>query len=98
MKDQEENPLVELQSEQKVDDAQLAQNGWQTRSVLNNPFHPIAFFNSSEHEIIGENLELPFSNGRKENSTSFVFNLQNGVKLRFGEIIALAGDFYGGRP
>ncbi len=46
-------------------------------------------FASSEHEFLGD-VELT-----KLGDKDYQFTLPNGVKLKFGTIIALAGDYYG---
>lgn len=57
-------------------------------------FKGISLFESSEHVVISEKTMLQFSNSQ-EHALSYIFQLQNGLGLTYGQIIALAGDFYG---
>lgn len=57
-------------------------------------------FESAEHENIGNNIKLRFpKSSLKEfmevEGSEKALTLRNGVKLTYGQIIALAGDFYG---
>lgn len=47
-----------------------------------------------EHQKVGDSIMLHFANGEK-NSTGDTLELPNGLSLSVGQIIALAGDFYG---
>lgn len=57
-------------------------------------------FESAEHENIGNNIKLRFPKSSLEEfmeveGSNKALTLRNGVKLTYGQIIALAGDFYG---
>ena len=58
-------------------------------------------FEAAEHENIGNNVTLRFPRlnakdpGEEFQAINLPLKLPNGVKLTFGQIIALAGDFYG---
>ena len=51
-------------------------------------------FDSAEHWSIVDGMLLPMADGRLANATSHLFRMDNGMTLTFGQIIALAGDFY----
>jgi hypothetical protein len=89
MKNQTENPLPESD----IDEILSVHPAWQKRTN-STPLHPISLFNSSEHEVIGDNLILPLSRYRTLNTSSYKFSFK-GFQLSFGQLIALAGDFYG---
>lgn len=55
---------------------------------------PWVLAGTAEHEAIGQNLALHFSNWAR-NTSFHLFELPNALSLRFGDIVALAGDFYG---
>jgi len=55
----------------------------------------IALFESSEHVILAENARLTFTGGRNEGAVSCLLHMPNGLALTYGQVIALAGDFYG---
>lgn len=52
------------------------------------------FFNSAEHWSIVDGMHLRMADGSVHEAAHFLFDLSNGCKLSFGQIIALAGDFY----
>lgn len=51
-------------------------------------------FESAEHENIGNKVKLRFPVSNPSSGRRFL-RLPNGLELSFGQIIALAGDFYG---
>ncbi len=51
-------------------------------------------FDSAEHWSIVDGMLLPMADGRLANASSHLFRMDNGMTLTFGQIIALAGDFY----
>ncbi len=52
------------------------------------------FFDSAEHWSIVDGMRLPMADGSLADAVTHPFALDNGLKLMFGQIIALAGDFY----
>lgn len=55
------------------------------------PRQPTELFDSGEHAIIP--LTLPFKNGPQDART-YQMRYMNGLSLTYGQILALAGDFY----
>lgn len=54
------------------------------------------FFESAEHVITVKGCKLKFrDNPEEKDAVTYKFHLQNGLTLTYGQIIALAGDFYG---
>lgn len=53
------------------------------------------YFTSCEHEHIGNGIRLPKPGRGVGPSAQRPLTLPNGLKLSYGQIIALAGDFYG---
>lgn len=52
-------------------------------------------FESSEHDIAVMGLSLQFPGSKQAPAQSYRLALKNGLLLTYGQIIALAGDFYG---
>ena len=52
-------------------------------------------FESVEHENIGNKVKIRFPSGQDVLVADRLLRLPNGLQLSFGQIIALAGDFYG---
>ncbi|KAI0742642.1 hypothetical protein C8Q80DRAFT_918213 [Daedaleopsis nitida] len=52
------------------------------------------FFEYGEHQLIGDSMELTLLNGQRVLAQSYPFTLTNGLKLTYGQINGLAGDFY----
>lgn len=57
--------------------------------------YSVDFFISGEHERIGDAIRLPKPGGSGGSSAQRPLTLPNGLQLSYGQIIALAGDFYG---
>ena len=55
----------------------------------------VEYFISCEHEHIGNGIRLPKPGRGVGPSAQRPLTLPNGLKLSYGQIIALAGDFYG---
>lgn len=55
----------------------------------------VALFESSEHVIIAANATLKYLDGSTQPAVSHLIQLQNGLGLTYGQILALSGDFYG---
>ena len=53
------------------------------------------FFDSAEHWSIVDGMSLPLADGSFADAATHKFKLRNGMELTFGQILALAGDFYG---
>ena len=53
------------------------------------------FFISGEHILIGDAIKLHKPGGGGGSSAQRPLTLPNGLKLSYGQIIALGGDFYG---
>lgn len=51
-------------------------------------------FESAEHVLIGDKVKLQFE-ANVQGQTGVKLKLPNGLQLTYGEIVALAGDFYG---
>lgn len=51
-------------------------------------------FESAEHLSAAENIKLYFEN-HDTGQTAHLIHLQNGLELNYGQIMSLAGDFYG---
>ncbi len=51
-------------------------------------------FNSAEHWSVVDGMHLRMADGSMHEAAHFLFKLRNGCMLSFGQIIALAGDFY----
>ena len=55
-----------------------------------------AFFEGGEHTFIGDQAQLNFEGlSQPVPAATYTFTLPNQLSLRYGQIIALAGDFYG---
>lgn len=68
---------------------------FRTRTALTGGRGPgVAFFDSAEHWSVVDGLRLTLADGSSHDAAHLEFNLQNGCRLSFGQIIALAGDFY----
>lgn len=52
------------------------------------------FFDSAEHWSIVDGMRLPMADGSLADAATHLFAMDNGLQLTFGQIIALAGDFY----
>lgn len=52
------------------------------------------FFDSAEHWSVVDGMSLPMADGSFADAATYEFKLSNGAKLKFGQILALAGDFY----
>ena len=52
-------------------------------------------FEYAEHRFLGDTIHLKNSSDKDIEAASWKFTLSNGLKLTYGEICALAGDFYG---
>jgi len=52
-------------------------------------------FEYMEHSYIGDSIKLTLANGEPVAASSHKFQLPNGLVLTYGQINALAGDFYG---
>ena len=48
-----------------------------------------------EHSYIGDSIKLTFADGEPVAASNHKFRLPNGLVLTYGQINALAGDFYG---
>lgn len=55
---------------------------------------PILGFEGAEHIAAGDKIKLQFQ-ADVEGKTGVKLKLKNGLELTYGEIVALAGDFYG---
>ena len=85
--------LMQMQSIHEVKPVELAGKGVFRIVTSVKDFKPITGedcvdFCSSEHKCIGEEIELRQAELKH-------LELPNGVEMAFGQIIALAGDFYG---
>ncbi|KAI9772607.1 MAG: hypothetical protein M1839_002420 [Geoglossum umbratile] len=54
-------------------------------------------FEYSEHALIGDDLQLKWFRGNVVRAGEEKLELENGLKLTYGEINGLGGDFYGGK-
>lgn len=63
------------------------------RQVTMAPFSPQ--FEGGEHTAIGDSVVLRFSADGPPPPAPFPLQLENGLQLTYGQILALGGDFYG---
>ena len=49
----------------------------------------------AEHGLLGDNIYLRLADGNLHLASKIPFSLPNGLRLTYGQINALAGDFYG---
>lgn len=67
-----------------------------TATVPTASSHLATLFEGGEHMAIGNSVELYFSSDSTgQNAASVPLALPNGLSLTYGQIVALAGDFYG---
>lgn len=68
---------------------------FRTRTALAGGRRPgVAFFGSAEHWSVVDGLRLTLADGSSHDAAHLEFTLENGCRLSFGQIVALAGDFY----
>ncbi|QLA79930.1 hypothetical protein EXV95_04290 [Acidovorax sp. JMULE5] len=68
---------------------------FRTRTALAGGRRPgVAFFGSAEHWSVVDGLRLTLADGSSHDAVHLEFTLENGCRLSFGQIVALAGDFY----
>ncbi|HXH38303.1 MAG TPA: phospholipase [Thermoanaerobaculia bacterium] len=59
------------------------------------PFKPVAQFEGGEHTAIGNSVTLSFPGTGALPAATAPLTLANNLQLTYGQIVALAGDFYG---
>lgn len=59
-----------------------------------NPHEIRLFYQSSEHQTIGDEINLQF-NANTPPQPDYTLTLENGLSVSYGDIVLLAGDFYG---
>lgn len=65
------------------------------RALRDHATTSLPMFEGGEHLAIGDSVALQFAGGQPVPAGSSPLTLTNGLQLTYGQIVALAGDFYG---